>query len=142
MSRTSTGILQVHKHNSFLGIDTTLLLADLTQSIKNKIYLSIWRPITLYGHELYHSGINIDYIERYERYWLRVSQRRWKEDRRTLYADIQFPPISQYIKDSQKRYIISNSNKKFANLNLPEQLNIIIKGHKISYHELLQMINQ
>jgi len=83
----------------------TLLLADLTPSIKDRIYLSILRPTILYGHELYHSGINIDYIERFDRYWLRVSQRRWKEDRRTLYADSKFPPISQYIKDNQKRYI-------------------------------------
>jgi len=69
----------------------TLLLYDLSHKIKTRIYLSILRPTILYGHELYHSKLNIDYIERYEIYWLRVSEKMEGRQADTLWRHA-FPP--------------------------------------------------
>jgi len=98
-------------------------------------YLEILRPILTYGSELFNSNINLAHLERFERHWLRVSQRMWKDE---LYRDAHIIPILEYLENCKTRYANSIKDKKFTNLNLPRNLNIHIMRHQITLQELQQ----
>jgi len=115
----------------------SILLADLPMKIKIRIYLAILRPMMVYGHELFHSGINIDLIYKYERYWLRTSRRMWKHEAQDLYKDVPIKHMDEYLQERKIKYITSSINKKFAQQNLQLDMNIKILRHHITLQELI-----
>jgi len=79
----------------------------------------------MYGHELFHSGINLERIEKFERYWIRYLEK------------IPIVPIDTYLKEHSQRYIELAKHKKIIQENLPNHINDRIIKHNITYKELL-----
>jgi len=68
------------KERQTKGLRTHALLksyfrSTLSQNIKVRLYLSILRPMIMYGHELFHSGINLEKLEKFERFLIRYMEK-------------------------------------------------------------------
>jgi len=108
--------------------------STLPISIKTRLYLSILRPMTLYGHEYFHSKISTEQMEKFERYWIRSSEGMWKASRAGIYNKVPITPICE---QSKKKYIVSE--KKIVKANLPQQMNPRLLRHNLprtTSHEL------
>lgn len=127
------------KERNSIGLKAHSLLktyfrSTLSLTIKIRLYLAIFRPMIMYGQELFHSGIN---IEKIETFWIRYMEKMWVENRLQLYSRIPIVPVDTYMKERRKRYMDSAKTKKFIQDNLPNQINDRIIKHKITYQELL-----